>query len=400
MAGKRAKLSPEPLKPAESKASTPVKGLPYSGNGNPRARESQKQRNVAEAERFDKHIVTPSATVRSTNKAESSGTNTPTPTSFRDAKRSLFPQDSPLIPAVPVTPSRRSPCRKQSAAKKKLMFGRLVTEITVAENVKQVYGIIRKLTGSIGGNGSHGPIYGELTMGSMQKMINLMKEYTNFSSSSRFIDVGSGIGKPNLHVAQDPGVDFSYGIEVEHDRWLLGYSCLKAVFEAAANQAPGLTDDEQIHGKCIFEHADIRLARSFDPFTHVYMFSIGFPPSLWVELSEMWNRSSSSFLICYHGPRDIVQNYDFDVELIVQTPTSMHGSKEGHMGYIYHRKNSTSSGKEPLCDRLFSNAWASVKRGSESLQREVNATLERKMRPKVSTRSRRESDGSRVVGSE
>jgi hypothetical protein len=128
--------------------------------------------------------------------------------------------------------------------------------------------------------------------------------------------------------------------------------------------------------------------------------SLRFPPSLWVELSEMWNRSSSSFLICYHGPRDIVQNYDFDVELIVQTPTSMHGSKEGHMGYIYHRKNSTSSGKEPLCDRLFSNAWASVKRGSESLQREVNATLERKMRPKVSTRSRRESNGSRVVGSE
>ena len=34
--------------------------------------------------------------------------------------------------------------------------------------------IIRKLTGSIGGNGYCGPIYGELTMGSMHKMIKLM----------------------------------------------------------------------------------------------------------------------------------------------------------------------------------------------------------------------------------
>ena len=52
-------------------------------------------------------------------------------------------------------------------------------------------------------------------MHGMQKMVNLMKINTEFSADSRFIDIGCGLGKPNLYVAQDPGVSFSYGIEVE-----------------------------------------------------------------------------------------------------------------------------------------------------------------------------------------
>lgn len=188
-------------------------------------------------------------------------------------RRALF--DSPGPRPVPITPSKKQAENDaEPKAKQRLMFGRLVTETVVPENVKQVYGIVRKLTGSIGGNGCHGPIYGELTMGSMQKMANLMKEYTGLDTSSRFIDVGSGIGKPNLHVAQDPGVEFSYGIEVEVSRWVLGLTCLKGVLDAAYEQS--LTSaDGRIQHRCIFEHGDIRDAQSFDPFTHVYMFSIG-----------------------------------------------------------------------------------------------------------------------------
>lgn len=179
-----------------------------------------------------------------------------------------------------------------AAAKRKLIFGRMVTETVVQENVRQVYSIIRKFTGGIGGNGSHGPIYGELTMGSMQKMVNLMKEHTGLSYTSRFIDVGSGIGKPNFHVAQDPGVELSYGIEIEADRWLLGMSCLKQVLNIAASQqqqqqqqgqqteaavAPTSMPSENLalQHRVLFEHGDIRNAKTFDPFTHVYMFSIG-----------------------------------------------------------------------------------------------------------------------------
>jgi len=254
-------------------------------------------------------------------------------------------------------------------------------------NTRRVYTLVNKMTGSIGGNGHGGAIYGELTVGSMQKMIDLMKIHTNFGKDSRFIDVGSGLGKPNLHVTQDPGVEFSYGIEMEHVRWMLGMSNLKTVLEEAHNQGKGsktLLPEEKIHHGCIFAHGDITDAKYFDPFTHVYMFDIGFPPKLFKQLAEMFNRSQSEYLICYHGPKSMIEKYGFDVVLIVQTPTSMHGSSECHMGYIYRRSNTTTkplSAKElPIvngvpCDPLFQSAWEFVKQDTASMLAHVKNQL-------------------------
>merc|ERR1711935_355086 len=145
--------------------------------------------------------------------------------------------------------------------------------------------------------------------------------------------------------------ELSCGVEMEHSRWFLGMTCLKSVLDAAQvqqQQNKPMDDESSIRGNCMFLHNNILEAKTFDPFTHVYMFSIGFPPPLWTKLSEMWNSSGSSselegsrnceYLICYHGPKAIIEDYEFDVTLLAQMPTSMHGSKEGHMGYIYKRK--------------------------------------------------------------
>ena len=186
--------------------------------------------------------------------------------------RSLFTTRDTPKPQL-VTPARAQSTAHQSPAKRRLLFGRLTSEIVVSDGVKTVYGVIRKLTGSIGGNASHGPIYGELTMGSMQKMVNLMKEHTSFDRSSRFLDVGSGIGKPNFHVAHDPGVELSYGLEIDSDRWLLSMNCLRGLCSDV--DKAGNTEISSRSQRCIFVQGDIRAANVFDPFTHIYMFSIG-----------------------------------------------------------------------------------------------------------------------------
>ena len=148
----------------------------------------------------------------------------------------------------------------------------------IPKNVRRVYEIVNKHTGSIGGNGHGGAIYGELTVGSMQKMTNLMIEYTGLSKDSRFIDVGCGLGKPNLHVAQYPGVEFSYGIEMEHVRWMLGMANLDQVLKAAQMDIAtknDIDDESKIKHQCFLAHGDVTEANFFDPFTHVYMFDIG-----------------------------------------------------------------------------------------------------------------------------
>jgi hypothetical protein len=48
------------------------------------------------------------------------------------------------------------------------------------------------------------------------------------TNQSRFIDVGSGLGKPNFHAVQDPGVRVSLGIELEDIRWQVIISLLQS----------------------------------------------------------------------------------------------------------------------------------------------------------------------------
>lgn len=113
-----------------------------------------------------------------------------------------------------------------------------------------------------------------------------------------------------------------------------------------------------------------------------------FPPDLWVDLSEMWNSSSSAYLICYHSPKDIIKSYEFNVELVTQTSTSMHGSKEGHMAYIYKRVPSKPESLQG-CDPAFAGAWDRVQSGLEPLREDVTAKVQARMSSGPSTRASR-----------
>lgn len=238
------------------------------------------------------HVVTPVGEDEESNPINASASEgKETPSRKPRARRALNMDEPQMVAPVTPSPMDSAPGRHDQRhgsghtpkAKRKLIFGRQVSPIQVHVNVENVYNIVKKHTGSLGGNAIGGAIYGELTMGSMQKMINLMKQHTNFNSNSIFIDVGSGIGKPNLHVAQDPGVEASIGIEMDADRYLLGMTCLKAVLDAAAlekeseleEKQPQTVPAEVIQTKCHFIHGNIMDAATMDPFTHVYMFSIG-----------------------------------------------------------------------------------------------------------------------------
>lgn len=93
------------------------------------------------------------------------------------------------------------------------------TTLQVDPKVEEAYKILRKVTGTLGGNGSTGAIYGELTLRALQRVYNIMVEKCNLTQSSRMIDVGAGLGKPSFHAAQDPAVRLSLGMELEDIRW-------------------------------------------------------------------------------------------------------------------------------------------------------------------------------------
>ena len=240
---------------------------------------------------------------------------------------------------------------------------------TILPQTRKAYSLIHQMTGDLGGNSHGGAIYGEITMVSMQKIVQLMKRHTKLGPGSRFIDVGCGLSKPNIHVALDPGVEFSYGIEMDVNRWILGMNNLKICLDEAIGKGQSKQNEQFLH-RCILEHGNIESAKNFDPFTHVYMFDVGFPPKLLNKLSEIYNRSQSKYLICYHGEKDMIEKYGFDIELIVKVTTKMHGSRRSHTGYIYRRVSTKKNENIDLitcngmpCDDLFHDAWIKTKKG-------------------------------------
>ena len=104
-------------------------------------------------------------------------------------------------------------------------------------------------------------------------------------------------------------------------------------------------------------------------------------------------------MICFHGPRAIIDNYEFEVELLAQIPTSMHGSKEGHTGYVYQRKGLTKKDAENYienasCDPLFQTPYDQVKSGLNALRASVDKTIDENWSAKRSmTRSAARKNG-------
>ena len=220
-----------------------------------------------------------------------------------------------------------------------------------------IYKLIRKSTGALGGNGATGAIYGELTMSSMQKVINIMVSKCEMTESSRFIDVGSGLGKPNFHAAQDPAVRISIGVELEKIRWQLAMHNLHAAAPAMADDFSAAelkeTKNCKLFSATNFIMGDIDEAKSTDPFTHIYMYdlgksfhssdtrleqrltypdlllSTGFPPWLQQSIARKFNSSCHArYLVSYRPPHRVLREYGYEVELVAQAPTSMHGSQE------------------------------------------------------------------------
>ena len=85
------------------------------------------------------------------------------------------------------------------------------------EEITQIYLTMRQSMGDLS-PGVHGtPVFGELTKKSNATLLSMLRHHCNFSSKSRFLDIGSGTGKMVQHAARFALL--SCGIEVVEDRY-------------------------------------------------------------------------------------------------------------------------------------------------------------------------------------
>uniref|UniRef100_A0A7S2TW09 Uncharacterized protein n=1 Tax=Lotharella oceanica TaxID=641309 RepID=A0A7S2TW09_9EUKA len=182
-----------------------------------------------------------------------------------------------------------------------------------------------------------------------------------------------------MHVAVEPGVQMSVGIELMPVRWQLSLINLR---ETLANCK---TLKDRLKPNIAFTQGDVTAVKCLDPFTHIYMYDIAFTPQVMRAVSEAFNSSSTPrYLISYHKPRTIILKHGFLVNLVTYVPnTSMMGSRQKRTAWVYkrtHRSERNHAADDAKGEKVLQESIKVLKRSTRStyevwLNRTLKKTL-------------------------
>ena len=183
----------------------------------------------------------------------------------------------------------------------------------------------------------------------------MLKEKTGFDSSALFLDIGSGLAKPNFHVAVDPGVRLSLGVEVQGGRWWQSMTLLDSLLDT-----PEVVDQSRNVYLC---HANVLEMQSFYPATHIYCFNKGMPPHVMERIAKLFHQTDSAkYFICFNKPAKL-EEYGFDLNLLDRSVSgTMYGSHRKHLCYVYETaaQSDSSSHEAPTVSSTDLSHWGTI----------------------------------------
>eukprot|EP00045_Choanoeca_perplexa_P014204 m.165793 g.165793 ORF g.165793 m.165793 type:complete len:768 (+) comp16605_c0_seq2:52-2355(+) len=166
-------------------------------------------------------------------------------------------------------------------------------DLTEAGIVTEVYRIVNaKLDVTCGADGRYG-ITGNVTKGSMTRMLKFLRQECELDEESMLIDLGHGMGRPNLHAAAlVPPIKASIGTEFNPQLYKQSMLALAELVQVC----PQLARRPSV----LFMDQNIKDLHSFNPFTHIYAFNIGMPDDLIHHILALVRKSKAvKYLIIY-----------------------------------------------------------------------------------------------------
>jgi hypothetical protein len=110
---------------------------------------------------------------------------------------------------------------------------------------------------------------------------------------------------------------------------------------------------ESHYAGVIFMNLDANNLSSLNPCTHIYQYDTGFPPLVLQKLATLFNTSYyAEFLISYENPKKVVDDYEYNVDLIGSLTVTMHGSHRRKTAYFYKRKCMPSAIMPSNCNKF------------------------------------------------
>ncbi len=203
--------------------------------------------------------------------------------------------------------------------------------------VDALYAMMRAAENQLGGGEGVEGIYGSLTRGGMERVVDALKTHTAFSEHSTLIDIGSGLGRPLAHAAVDPGVRRGIGIEldpVKHSKAQAFIGRLSRGMEAAGH-AHAL-ESIQLVNCGVEQHSDLAGV------THAYAFWEGFNDADKKAVGRLVAATPSLRGMAVvqramrRDPAQEMRDLGFpDVQLLDAVRVSMSGSGRRFVAYVF-----------------------------------------------------------------
>ena len=183
--------------------------------------------------------------------------------------------------------------------------------------------------------------YGENTQGTLQKAFEFwhLKDPTFGSEGDIFLDVGHGLGKPNVHYSQlGSKKKISIGIECSEHRYNLSIRWHKDMIGSLKN--------EELNGGFCFVHLDGLELQTLNPFKHIFMFDCGYSKQFCLRLATLLKACKTLETFASWRTVFFWREKGLDLKSVGQFTTSLLGSKENKTGYIYRIEKQNNNNKK------------------------------------------------------
>jgi len=144
---------------------------------------------------------------------------------------------------------------------------------------------------------------GEVTQDSLHSIIHTFRSKCGMNHESFFMDMGSGAGKPVIHASLWTGAR-SYGIEINHQRWLTSLKFMDVVLKLKKNEPRFTYLKESIRCKCFFAHADIQ-DFIMPGITHLYSFDFSMGDYMYAYADSVNASPTIQWIASYRTPKEM-----------------------------------------------------------------------------------------------
>ncbi|KAG2445539.1 hypothetical protein HXX76_000154 [Chlamydomonas incerta] len=207
--------------------------------------------------------------------------------------------------------------------------------------VDALYGLMQSFENKLGGGEGVEGLYGSITQGGMQKILECLAHNTGLDHRSTFIDIGAGLGRPLLHAMVSHGVPCTWGVELDRVKCDKAAAFCQHVLGnlVTKNVMPAGVDVPPVHCSPVEKFATL------DPATHAYSFWEGVPGSGKRAFGELFAKSKTLRAVAVvqramrgQEPAAVMRELGFGPLILINSfSVSMSGSGRSFQAYVFSK---------------------------------------------------------------